>query len=643
MKDLSRASQYYILGVIVLGGLGALWCLRYLEVAYPLALIFAFILATIFQILKIEGPTARSSYSLSWVVYAAVFVSMGWPAMLITIIVAHIGEWFRHRYPWYIQSFNIAVYSITTILAGLIYDGLMTFSLASGSIQYASAIFIAMLIFTLVNHLMVGLVIKLARNQSIRESGVFTPTTLLIDFGLLSLGVSTAIIIEANVAAVVFLFVVAIILHIALRVPALEREAERIAGLARSSQAKYEFVATMNHELRTPLNAVLLYADSLQRKFLGPLNERQERAARTILGSAQHLLSIIDDILDVAKLDADKLGLEITTTDVENVCQSSILLVSELAQKKQLALHYHRSPDVSQLDVDERRLKQMLVNLLSNAIKFTPESGEIGLDVNGDTESNFVHFTVWDRGIGISQENIKKLFQPFVQVDVTLARQGGTGLGLYLVQRMAALHGGRVSVTSEINQGSRFTISLPWGKGQQSSNQEGQVPVVSTSFDTLQAEGGLQKVLTAHSQDSVATVNAPAPRSDHLPPVLIADDSEANLQVLSDFLQNLHCRVVTARTGIEAVQQTKKEHPRLIFMDIQMPEMGGLEAIRQIRGEPSVCQIPIVVLTAFHTAQGREQCLAAGANDYLGKPLQVDQLTTVLATFIGGMPVQEQV
>ena len=648
MRELSRASQIFILSVISLGGVLALWCLRYLELAYPVALFFAFALATLFQTLKIEGPTARSSYSLSWVVYAAVFASMGWPEMLLTIMVAHLGEWFRHRYPWYIQSFNIAVYAITSTLAGRVYEGWIVLPFDFRGARQASALFVAMLVFTLINHLMVGLVIKLARNQGLRESGVFAPTTLAIDFGLLCLGVSAAIVLQTNVAAIIFIVVVAITLLMALRMPALERETERIAEVARAAQAKYEFVATMNHELRTPLNAVLLYSESLERKLVGPLNERQARAARGILESAQHLVLIINDILDVAKIDANKLSLEITSTDVERVCQSSLLLVSGMAQKKELTLHYQRSPDVTHIQADEQRLKQMLVNLLGNAIKFTPEGGQVGLEVRAEvtskSEPGMVYFTVWDTGIGIAQENLAKLFQPFVQLKVNHAQhQGGTGLGLFLVHRMAVLHGGSVSVTSEFNRGSRFTISLPWRKAQHATTATSHASVVPVHRDTPTEERDRVQVFTTHAEDFAATtVNVPAARPDHQPSVLIADDHKANRQVLSDLLQNWDCRILIARTGIEAVLQAKAEHPNLIFMDIQMPEMDGMEAMRQIRAEPSLERIPIIVLTAFATPEDREASLAAGANDYLSKPLQIEQLSSVLDTYIGGTPIKER-
>lgn len=233
------------------------------------------------------------------------------------------------------------------------------------------------------------------------------------------------------------------------------------AELARIARAKDEFYATMNHELRTPLNAVRLYAESLLAQLPGPLNERQLRAVGGIREIADHILLLINDILDVAKLDAGKLSFDIKPCAIDDVCQGSIRLISELAHRKHQTIQFECGPDVTELDVDERRLKQMLVNLLNNAVKFTPEGGTIGLEVVGNEQQNTVSFAVWDTGIGISEENIAKLFHPFVQIG-SPSHEAGTGLGLFLVRRMADVLGGNISVTSKVQQGSRFTLLLPW-------------------------------------------------------------------------------------------------------------------------------------------------------------------------------------
>ena len=172
---------------------------------------------------------------------------------------------------------------------------------------------------------------------------------------------------------------------------------------------------------------------------------------------------MINDILDLSKLEADELQLQFAPASAKSLCQSALRQMQQAAQNKQIEISLTLDNEAELLRVDERRLRQILVNLLSNAIKFTPEGGEIGLDVVGDVEHNVIHFSVWDTGIGIRQQDLGWLFRPFEQLDGSISRSfAGTGLGLCLVSRLTKMHGGRVSVESEIGQGSRFTVSLPW-------------------------------------------------------------------------------------------------------------------------------------------------------------------------------------
>ena len=247
-----------------------------------------------------------------------------------------------------------------------------------------------------------------------------------------------------------------------------ERTAElsvAISELARAARLKDEFMASMSHELRTPLNAILGMSESLQEGVYGSLNDKQRESLGTIERSGRHLLDLINDILDLAKIGAGELGLEMAPVSVESVCEASLTLVKQAAHKKRLEVSSTFDKRVTTIQADGRRLKQILVNLLSNAVKFTPERGKIGLDVKGDPEMKRVLFTVWDTGVGVSPENVGRLFEPFVQLDSKLSREHtGTGLGLSLVRRLTELQGGKVSVESEVGKGSRFTVSIPWGE-----------------------------------------------------------------------------------------------------------------------------------------------------------------------------------
>jgi len=243
-------------------------------------------------------------------------------------------------------------------------------------------------------------------------------------------------------------------------------------ALEQASRLKDEFLANVSHELRTPLTGVLAMTEALQEESYGSLNDRQQHLLRLIEASGRHLLSIINDILDLSRLDAGKLELALTEIELDAFCRSCIQSVTPAAAAKQQAIHLCVEPQTLSVVADPRRLRQILTNLLDNAVKFTPEGGSLGLRVSADapvssdessgTAGGEVRFMVWDTGIGIAAADRARLFQPFTQVDGSLARRyAGTGLGLVLVKRMTELHGGQVSVESTPDKGSKFVVRLP--------------------------------------------------------------------------------------------------------------------------------------------------------------------------------------
>lgn len=233
--------------------------------------------------------------------------------------------------------------------------------------------------------------------------------------------------------------------------------------MEKALRMKDEFMANMSHELRTPLNAVLGLSESLLEETVGSINSRQHKYLSTINESGRHLLELINDILDLAKVESGKMHLVLSSVNVKTICQASIRIVGQLAKNKSQSLSLEIADGVKSIQADERRLKQMIVNLLSNAIKFTPEKGQVGLRVGIDDSHTLLRFEVWDTGIGIKEEDLSNIFQPFVQLNSGLAREtSGTGLGLALVAQMARLHGGNITVRSEVEKGSCFVISLPW-------------------------------------------------------------------------------------------------------------------------------------------------------------------------------------
>ncbi len=389
----------------------------------------------------------------------------------------------------------------------------------------------------------------------------------------------------------------------------LRRANERLEHLARM---KDEFLANMSHELRTPLNAVLGQAEALSEGIFGPVSESQRGALQTIDESGRHLLSLINDVLDIAKSNAGRLELELTLVPVEEVCQESLRLVREQARRKKISVAYASDGEVHTLYADRRRLRQIFLNLLSNAMKFTQEGGRIGLEVSAREGGEAVAFTIWDTGPGIEQKDVRRIFDPFVQLDSGLARRNeGSGLGLALVRRFVDLHHGTLEVDSEVGRGSRFTVVLPVGE-----------PDVEMP---LEAPPCAEPAAPPEDPDTIARRT-----------VVIADDSEANTRHLHGYLVAQGYAVRIARDGLEAVRLCREVRPSWVLMDIQMPRLDGLGAIRSLRADPITATIPIIALTALAMPGDRERCLAAGANEYLSKPVRLRQVLETMRRFEPG-------
>jgi PAS domain S-box-containing protein len=396
------------------------------------------------------------------------------------------------------------------------------------------------------------------------------------------------------------------------------RVEERTTALSRANvelikalQIKDEFLANMSHELRTPLTAILGISEILEMGMRGPLNEPQIKGVRTIQESGDHLLALINDILDLSKIEAGKLEIEPDLVVVEDVCQASISLIKGMANSKNLTLIYKNSDPQLRIWADSRRVKQTIVNLLSNAVKFTPEGGQINLDVGLDRKKGRVNFVVQDNGIGISQEDIGKLFQPFTQLDSRLSRQyEGSGLGLALVRRLVELHHGEVFVESEgvSGKGSRFTVWLPWEDHLDTELMHA-LDASEVASPYLTKTGQLKEIKL--NQESV---------------ILLAEDNAENVTTLSEYLQIFGYQVIHAQDGKEALEKANLFFPDMILLDIQMPVMDGFEVMRRLRQDARFKETPILALTALAMPGDRELCLEAGASDYVTKPVRMKDL-----------------
>ena len=408
------------------------------------------------------------------------------------------------------------------------------------------------------------------------------------------------------------------------------RVAERTAELYRTNaelehanRAKDEFLANMSHELRTPLNSILGLAESLLEQRRGTLNHHQEKSLQIIESSGRHLLDLINDILDLSKIDAGMFDFYPQPLLVDEFCRSCLAFVRSQATKKSISVTYANESPISRIFADPRRLKQIIVNLLSNAVKFTPEKGQVLLKVKADVEQDFIQFSVIDNGIGIASEDLQRLFQPFVQLDSSSTRHyEGTGLGLAIVQKLTDLHGGSVYVESTIGRGSCFTINLPCNQDE-ITKLESVKPISSPSVD----ERSVAKPVLSEPAENRATI-------------LLAEDNPSSVLTVSEYLTSYGYKVVIAHDGIEAVERAEATHPDIILMDIQMPAMNGLQAIARLRSTMRFAATPIVALTALAMPGDRERCLLAGASDYMSKPVSLNSLRQIIQRYLEAQPMQ---
>ena len=390
------------------------------------------------------------------------------------------------------------------------------------------------------------------------------------------------------------------------------RVEERTVELVYANRIKDEFLANMSHELRTPLNGILGLSENLLEGVYGALIEKQKHTVQVIQSSGEHLLELINDILDISKIEAGKFEFSLEEVKVDKICQSSLVFIKQQANKKSITVEYSSLENAFTVFADPRRLKQILINLLNNAVKFTPENGKVKLEIRGNVKESQLQFSITDTGIGIVPEDVPKLFKPFTQLDGGLSRQHeGSGLGLALVKKMVEMHGGSVEVQSKPGQGSRFSFVLPWDEKIQAGNNldslEGSTEMGDTTLEGTSKVRGI---------------------------VLLAEDHETNILATRDYLESRGYQVFIARDGREVLSKANEVFPDIILMDIQMPNLNGFDATRRLRADPRFAALPIIALTAFAMFGDRERCLDAGMNEYLSKPFKLKELEQMIEQFL---------
>ncbi|MBO3457538.1 hybrid histidine kinase/response regulator HrmK [Aetokthonos hydrillicola Thurmond2011] len=395
------------------------------------------------------------------------------------------------------------------------------------------------------------------------------------------------------------------------KVQSLQQQCQALANhnqdLLRTNQLKNQFLANTSHEIRTPLSSIIGFTHLLLAKGYDPTQERHQEYLHIIQSSGKHLLALINDILDLSKIEANQLDLQYETVEVQPLCDTLIALVKEKAANKGLKLKVDIDPGVTSFVADPLRIKQMLLNLLFNALKFT-NKGTVGLQVK--LNGSFIHFRVWDTGTGISPEDQAELFQPYFQIaNPAASREEGTGLGLAVTKKLAELHGGYVELTSEVDLGSSFTIVLPLRQG--GAEQE----------TDIEAELGSEEM----NNSSVS----PSPNWD----VLLVEDDLPNGQMIQTYLERLHYQVTWVKSAAEMWEALHNIYPAAILMDIKLPDSNGLDLVQQLRDHDQYKMIPIIAQTAMAMKGDRDICLAAGINDYISKPIDLELLGTIVSKY----------
>lgn len=374
-----------------------------------------------------------------------------------------------------------------------------------------------------------------------------------------------------------------------------------------ANRAKSEFLTNMSHELRTPLNSVIGFSELLERQLFGELNERQIEYVMDIKESGEHLLSLINDILDLSKIEAGAMELDLNDIYLPDLLHGSIRMFREKGMKKGIKLDLAVDEEIGLITADSRKIKQVIFNLLSNAVKFTPDGGSVSL--SAIDEQDHVLVCVSDTGIGVSEEDKANIFREFAQVDGSLSRRHeGTGLGLALTKKLVEMHGGEIRVESKLGVGSKFLFNLPV-KPDQKTNK----PIRKEHQET-------------------AELPATSSASGKTPLVLVVEDDERDAMLIEMYLKNEGYRVVKAADGREGYEMARKLNPQIITMDILMPIMDGWGLLEKLKADRELKNIPVIIISVV---SDYEKGMEFGASEVLVKPFDPAILVEIMRRKLG--------
>jgi PAS domain S-box-containing protein len=355
-----------------------------------------------------------------------------------------------------------------------------------------------------------------------------------------------------------------------------------------ATRHKSEFLANMSHELRTPLNAVIGFSDMLLEKMFGDLNQKQHEYVQDILSSGRHLLALINDILDLSKVESGRIELELSTFNLPMALENALTLIRERAMHQGIQVSIDCDPRLGDYTADERKVKQILLNLLSNAIKFTPEGGRIS--VGATLREGEVQIAVTDTGIGIASDDHQRIFAEFYQIRSGMRKPEGTGLGLALAKKFVELHGGKIWVESQVGEGSTFTFTLP-------------------------IRAAVEKPSTGVPELRAAQAGRPV--------ALVVEDDTAASKLLSIYLTEAGFSVEVAADGEVGLQRVHDLRPAIITLDILIPKLDGWDLLARLKTDHTIAAIPVVVVSIL---EERGKGFALGASDYLVKPVDREEL-----------------